>query len=306
MPKKSVTLIEVLVIIVVILILIAILLPDIGSHEMSKRGLCSSNLKQIFTAMYIYSQDYKGAFPAVPFGTGKIVGEDKSDQCSSFNKKNDPTKDFLPQDDHSISQNMWLLVRGEFAQAENFICPYTKQAGQKVDIKDGKYFGPDGFVDFPWKDTGATISYSFIQPWSKFTDNHSSGELWQADIDPRVVLGADANNGSQPNYPGKKFLLDIYYLKKFVNSVNHYGYGQNVIYGDGHVSFSQTVYAGIGNDNIYTAMPADYKGEPGNTPGTLSVRPRDQFDPKVNKPAEWDTVLIPAKDADLEKWDRKP
>jgi hypothetical protein len=175
MPKKAVRLIDVLVIIVVFLLLIVILLPwasTSGPRELSKRGACSSNLKSISTQMYEYSQNYNGAFPAVSFGTGEVVGEDKSDKCLKFNKKNDPRNVFLSKNDHSFSQNMWLLVRDDFIVApEIFTCPSTKQFEQKINFSNRKRFGPEGFVDFPWKDTGATISYSFIQPWSKFTEN---------------------------------------------------------------------------------------------------------------------------------------
>jgi len=168
--------------------------------------------------------------------------------------------------------------------------------------------GPDAsnFVDFPWENTETTISYSFIQPWSQFTGKHSSADLWHTDADPRTVLGADANNGKQPNYRPGKWPPVYDDMKEFANSTNHDGTGQNCMYGDGHVTFMKTPYAGIDGDNISPALPADFKGRPGDTPGALSVRPRDQFDPKINKPADWDTVLVPNKDADLDKWERRP
>jgi len=127
-------------------------------------------------------------------------------------------------------------------------------------------------------------------------------------IEPNVVIGADANNNDHPNYQGEVYPLGIEDLTDYVNSTNHQGQfkGQNVMYGDGHISFEKSSYVGIHGDNIYTVLPADYAGRPGDTPGVLSVRPRDQFDPKINKSEEWDTVLIPNVDADLEKWNRKP
>lgn len=95
-------------------------------------------------------------------------------------------------------------------------------------------------------------------------------------------------------------------MTKYVNTTNHQGECQNVMFHDGAVRFEETAYVGVSGDNIYTAMPADYTGTPENTPGILSVRPRDPFDPRVNKPEEWDTVLAPAKDSHLENWRRKP
>lgn len=37
-----------------------------------------------------------------------------------------------------------------------------------------------------------------------------------------------------------------------INSLNHSGDGQNILYGDGHVEFNTTPYAGVQRDNIYT------------------------------------------------------
>jgi hypothetical protein len=120
------------------------------------------------------------------------------------------------------------------------------------------------------------------------------------------VIGADANNSSQPDFKADSLPLRYKDMKQFVNSTNHNGDGQNVLYSDGHARFEKSAYVGINGDNIYTALPADYTGKPGDTAGILSVRPRDPFDPKINKPDEWDTVLIPVRDADLNKWNRKP
>lgn len=36
-----------------------------GPREIPKRGICASNLKQIFTALYEYSQNYNGVYPTV-------------------------------------------------------------------------------------------------------------------------------------------------------------------------------------------------------------------------------------------------
>jgi hypothetical protein len=115
-----------------------------------------------------------------------------------------------------------------------------------------------------------------------------------------MVLGADANNGKQPNYPrdtlSGRWSSSNGDLKKYVNSTNHNGEGQNMLMGDASVCYQKTPYAGIHQDNIYTAQPAEYVGEAGKTPGVLSVRPKD----------ENDSVLVPNREADLKAWDRKP
>jgi competence protein ComGC len=310
MQRRGLTLVEVLVIITVIAVAVVLLFSVPWGHPRTPAGRahCASNLKQISTAMYEYSTDYNGQFPSIPLGSGIIVGEDKADKNLKPGRRDNPFKDFPTDANHSISQNLWLLIRQDFAQPEIFTCPSTPQAGQKVNQRDPNAAPePGNFVDFPWANKENTISYSFVQPWSQFTSKHNSANVWHADTDPQVVMGGDANNGSQPDFKCQT-TQPSEQISQYVNSTNHKSKsdGQNCIFGDGHVTFERSPYVGIDGDNIYTALPADYTGRPSDTPGDLSVRPRDQFDTKINKPLQWDTVLIPNRDADLEKWNCKP
>jgi prepilin-type N-terminal cleavage/methylation domain-containing protein len=297
MFRKGLTLIEAMVVVVVISILIMLLLPaHLRSRPYAPRGICASNLKQIFTSMYTYSQDYKGSFPRVLSGA-IIIGEDKAVRNLKPGLVEDTFKDFPAGAHHSVSENLWLLCRGEFSQSEIFICPSTPEAGSRIDLKDGAGGGLKYFVNFPWKDPGVTISYSFIQPWSRFGDkSKGSWDVWSADGDPQLALGADANNGSRPDFKDENNPLFWKETKKYVNSTNHDGEGQNVMWSDGHTTYEKSSYVGIDLDNIYTAVPEGFTGKSGDTPGLLSVRPKNATD----------SVLIPNKDADLAKWNRKP
>jgi hypothetical protein len=310
MGRDKIRLIEIVCGVCVCLVVLFVLMPSMDGHgESPLRTPCTANLGQICKAMLVYSAGNENKFPTVPLGRGHIVGEDQTVDNIMLNAEENPFTDLAPDGNRSISQNLWLLVRDNYIQPELVLCPGVRKQPKinmsERDQRTGK-IGPKCYVDFQWKKPDGTISYSFVQPWSKFTNGHSTAKTWHADLDSRVVIGADANNGSQPDFKADSLPLRYKDMKQFVNSTNHSGDGQNVLYGDGHARFEKSAYVGINGDNIYTALPADYTGKPGDTAGILSVRPRDPFDPKINKPDEWDTVLIPARDADLDKWNRKP
>lgn len=305
MKQRAMTLVEVVLVIIVCFFIIAFFHHVRSQDEYIPRAACGSNLKQIYTGMFLYSQEYKDTFPLIDIKAGKIIGEDAIIRNRVPHGIDNAFKDIPRTEGRSVSQNLWLLVCNEFVQMGLFNCPLSKQAKEKGILRDVQDqaggVGSEYFVDFPYEKASMTISYSFVQPWSKFSkDEHAKKWFWSADIDPRVVIGADANNGKQPNYSEGTLPLREKELKRYVNSTNHNyknrGSGQNLIFGDGHVGFEKSAYVGINKDNIYTAQPRDYKGEAGQTVGVLSVRPKDQFD----------TVLIPNREEDLQDWDRVP
>lgn len=315
---KGFTLIELLVVIAIIALLIAILLPALGkAREQAKRAACASNLKQIYTSMYEYSADYDGTFPTTDATIANVKGEqDVAFQLMSGAPDND--SDLANNCDVSVSMMMWKLVRADFAQPEIFNCPSSEQAGQKTWAHDGGTIDPSpaNFIDFPFYSKGnrttappanqkpdKCISYSFIQPYTSFSRGKGSWDQWGADADPRMVIGADQNNGSDPihandNDTANPDNMSFNISKTYVNSKNHTGEGQNCLFGDGHVTFEKSAYVGIGKDNIYTSR--DGKTEsPGKTVGVLKVKPK-------NHTTDWDTVLCPVdKNAMGTKWDTK-
>lgn len=69
MRKKGFTLIELLVVIAIIAILAAILFPVFAkARAQAEKISCASNLKQIGTAIMMYTQDYDESYPSANYG----------------------------------------------------------------------------------------------------------------------------------------------------------------------------------------------------------------------------------------------
>lgn len=72
--RRAFTLVELLVVIGIIAVLIGILLPSLSKAQRQARmTACLSNQKQLITALFMYVQDNKGAFPGGP-GFAKVAG----------------------------------------------------------------------------------------------------------------------------------------------------------------------------------------------------------------------------------------
>ena len=112
--KRGFTLIELLVVIAIIAILAAILFPVFArAREKARQSSCSSNLKQIATAMLMYAQDYDEQFTRYrqTDGSGSYYLPDRLDG------------DFNWYDGNGLSYTWPTNIYPYVKNAQVFVCP---------------------------------------------------------------------------------------------------------------------------------------------------------------------------------------
>ncbi len=244
------SLLEILIVIGIIAVLMAILLPTL--EHVRHQGYivkCAANLQQMGQALHVYSNENHGAYPRTLYtvdapyakGTGTAAGDPFSAAGPVANDLTSP---------------LFLLMRTQKLPSETMICPYN----------DINYFTPDSAKPLQYgnfTDYTKNLGYSYANPYPsaaatakeyRLTDHLPAGFAVMADLNPGPK-GYGGNLASvTPNSPSSK--------QEDINSRNHEADGQNVLYGDGHVEWRTTVFAGPNNDNIYTTQDGQIEASP--------------------------------------------
>jgi prepilin-type processing-associated H-X9-DG protein len=75
-------------------------------------------------------------------------------------------------------------------------------------------------------------------------------------MNPQFAVAADKNSGD-PALRGLTPTSPREAMEK-ANSRNHYGDGQSILFGDGHVEWFPNPFAGVNQDNIYTSADGSF------------------------------------------------
>jgi len=207
-----------------IILFAGVLIPPLSfARQKYWQNRCKMQLSNIFQGIQQYSFDNKDKLPLVAVAPGTPwyrVG-------------------YQGSEDYSNTRSLFRLVKGHYVKnPADFVCPARSQGrALQFDISVVQNFN-----DFPAR---RYVTYSPRIVCIKFQGKcMTSGEPLMADSNPIFE-----------NLPEKLFgeiKLRLNNKLLTINSLNHNGRGQNVLFGDSSVQFIKTRSIGITNDDIFT------------------------------------------------------
>lgn len=283
--RRAFTTVELFVILVILLLLLSIFIPFIRkTRETDHRVRCASNLQGIGSALTRYAESNAGAFPRVVADAG---GNYPGYFAYTGPFAENPFAGDAQVSANDVTASLWLLVRGGYAPPSLFICASSSDIPDPLTNADAQSTEAQHRSNFK---RARNLSYSYASPFSA-----APGYRLNSYLPSDFVIAADKN-------PGKSATSDVT-LPVFnappielakANSNNHRQAGQNVLYAGMYVQFQPTPFAGLGGDNIYTALaekPLPETPQPERTT-------RGVVGPQYSPAWKADSYLVPTEDQD--------
>jgi len=259
-PRVGFTLVELLVVIAIIAVLIAILLPAVlGARESASRVKCASNLRQIGIAQGMYAGENKGRYPRTYTANGESIPSyftGPLDQIPFDNRPWMPSGGPISHTLHNDpTASIYLLVHYKMVGIDVFLCPSSDQTPDSVknsvtgaEVPPTDRFNFSDEMPYSW-----SLSYCFALPFTQDRVEFDRETEYRHDptAPPQNAIAADRNDGldrwksTNPNASQSDMQV--------MNSRNHKGKGQNVLFNDGHVTWCNNPFVGYNRDNIYTS-----------------------------------------------------
>ena len=248
-------------------------------REYADRIKCAANIRCLGQALMLYSNDFK-TYPRTNYDPDQpLTAFTPLARSGMAPNETDPFFGPNRPANNDVSAALFMLVRTVDVSPDVFICPSTNHIRDTMNNS-----GAGSRVNF---NSGVNLSYSYANPYPS-----------QRAVDLGYMLGPspsatfaimadrndgdlDANLSADSNSPSR--------IQRAMNSRNHGGDGQNVLYSDGHVEWRPTCWAGDAKDCIW----GDAAGiQPGRPPAqAMPARTGNGVDPKL----ELDSILLPKK-----------
>ncbi len=291
--RRAYSLTDLAVLLVIIVTLIVFCVPATHlSSEQKRRAMCANNLRMLGLAatMYANADVRGGSFPRTRFDVDAVSPTPTEytgvSAMSSFSPGGPRPND--------VTAAMYLILKTQDIVSKVFVCPGSDAEPQKgVDTSATSNFVSRQFV-----------GYSYANPYPGKVARES-GFKFNNSLGSDFPLASDMNSGAAGLLTTGAGASRAQFQQ--VNSPNHRGDGQNVVYFDCHVEFQATPYCGAGQmgsagrDNIFTAGLASsssggsiVKGAPAHREDTvmLPVIADGAQPPARGNSMDWDEPIL--------------